>query len=61
MDEIRVEDEVAVYGAPRYRDGLLGKVLLFGAEVDGRGRLAVISDHSGEMHVIPAKHLVKVV
>jgi hypothetical protein len=61
VDEIREEDEIAVYGAPGYKDGLLGKVLLFAAEVDGRGRLAVISDHSGEMHVIPAKYLVKVV
>lgn len=61
MDEIRTEDEVAVYGAPSHEDGLLGKVLLFAAETDGRGRLAVISDHSGETHVIPVKHLVKVV
>lgn len=61
MNEIRIEDEIAVYGAPDYEDGLLGKVLLFAAEVDDRGLLAVISDHSGEVHVIPAKHLVKVV
>lgn len=61
MDEIREEDEIAVYGAPGHRDGLLGKVLLFADEVDSRGRLAAITDHSGETHVIPTKYLVKVV